>query len=129
MRWSVVFLALIAFLLGCATGSSVVTGNVRSPIDPALVKVYLDPPPEYETIGLVEASSDVELSSQAAQDRVIAELRRQAARLGANGVILGGISTQTGGSSGYYSGGVYYTVDSEKKVAAGRAIYVDRDAP
>jgi hypothetical protein len=116
--------ALLASISGCASGSAVVTGEARPPIDPSQVKVYLDPPSEYETIGLVEASSDVEFSSQAAMDRAIDELRKQAAKIGANGVLLLGSSSQSGGTSGYYSGGVFYTVNSEKKVVGGRAILV-----
>jgi hypothetical protein len=100
-------------LVGCATGSSIVTGDVRPAIDPNEVKLYLEPPLEYETIGLVEASSEVELSTQAAQDRAIGELKAQAARLGANGVLLGN------------TGDVYYgDYANEIKTAKGKAIFV-----
>jgi hypothetical protein len=118
---------LLASISGCATGSAVVTGEARTPIDPSQVKIYLDPPSEYETIGLVEASSDVEFSSQAAQDRAIDELRKQAAKIGANGVLLLSASTASSGSVGYSSGGVFYADDTEKKVVRGRAILVAGD--
>jgi hypothetical protein len=115
---------LLASISGCATGSVVVTGEARRAIDPSQVKIYLDPPSEYETIGFVEASSDVEFSSQAALDRAINELREQAATIGANGVLLLNATSQSSGSVGYYSGGVFYAVDTEKKVATGKAILV-----
>jgi uncharacterized protein YbjQ (UPF0145 family) len=114
----------LAVLVGCATGSVIITGNVRSAIDPVEVKIYLELPSQYEIIGIVEASSDVEFSSQAAQDRVITELKNQAAKIGANGVILINVGNQTGGTTGFYSGGVFYASSSETKTAHGQAIYV-----
>ncbi len=117
-------LVLLASIPGCATGSAVVTGQARPPIDPSQVQIYLDPPSDYETIGLVEASSDVEFSSQAALDRAVNELKKQAAKIGANGVLLLGTSTESDGSVGYYSGGVFYSADTEKKVVRGKAILV-----
>ena len=100
------------------------TGEARPPIDPNEVRIYLDPPSEYETIGLVEASSDVELSSQAALDRAINELKKQAAKIGANGVLLFSATSESSGMTGYSSEGAFYAVDSEKKVAKGKAILV-----
>ncbi|MDR2516759.1 MAG: hypothetical protein LBC88_05185, partial [Spirochaetaceae bacterium] len=94
---------VFAVLFGCATGSAIITGNVRPAIDPAVVKIYLEPPSQYETIGIVESSSDVEFSSQAAQDRVMAELKNQAAKIGANGVLLINVGNQSGGITGFYS--------------------------
>jgi len=110
----VVTLMVLAVLYGCATGSAIVTGKTRPAIDPSEVRIYLDPPSQYETIGIVEASSDVELSSQAAQDRTINELKAQAAKLGANGVI-------------FLHSGVFYADTEETKTARGKAIYVPKE--
>ena len=110
-------------LFGCATGSTIITGNTRPAIDPNEVKIYLEPPSQYDVIGLVEASSDVELSSQAAQDRVINELKNRAAKIGANGVLLTNAGNRTSG--GYYTFGVFYA--GEAKTAQGQAIYVIRE--
>jgi hypothetical protein len=107
-------LSQLASTSGCATGSAVVTGEARLPIDPSQVKLYLDPPPEYETIGLVESSSDVEFSSQAAMDRATNELKEQAAKIGANGVVLLGTASQSSLTAGA----------REEKVARGKAIWV-----
>jgi hypothetical protein len=123
LRTITIIFCLVA-LVSCATGSVIITGNVRPAIDPAEVKIYLEPPSQYETIGIVEASSDVEFSSQAAQDRVIAELKNQAAKIGANGILLTNVGNQTGGTTGFYSGGVFYASSSETKTAHGQAIYV-----
>lgn len=117
---TITFIFVIAVLSSCATGSSIVTGNIRPAIDPTAVKVYLKPPVRYETIALVEASSDVEFSSQSAQNRTIKELKKQAAKLGANGVLLTNTENKTSG--GFIINGIYTT--SDKKVARGEAIYV-----
>lgn len=106
----IITLSFLSVLVGCATGSSIVTGKVKPAISPGEVKLYLDPPLRYDTIGIVEASSDVEFSTQAAQDRVINELKVQAAKIGANGVLL--INT------GFYGG------PDETKTAKGKAISV-----
>jgi len=117
-------LSSLLVLLGCATGSSVVTGNVRPAISPTEVRIYLDPPSKYETIGLVDASSEVEFSTQAAQDRAINELKAQAAKIGANGVLLLNTGDKTGDMVGFVSGGVFYGGATESKTARGRAIFV-----
>jgi len=107
-------------LFGCSTGSAIVTGNIRTAIDPNEVKIYLNPPAQFETIGIVEASSDVEFSTQKAQDRVIDELKKQAAKIGANGVIL--LNTGNTSSGGAFVGGIYMAYNT--KTARGQAIYV-----
>ena len=112
-----VLFSYFLILVGCATGSHIITGEVRPAIEPNEVKLYLDPPSEYETIGIVEASSDVELSSQAMQDRAIQELKSQAAQIGANGVLI----TNTGNES-KVSGDYSY----EAKTARGKAIFVNQ---
>jgi len=111
-------------LMGCATGSTVITGDVRQAIVPGDVKIYLDPPSKYETIGLVEASSDVEISRQKAQDRVISELKMRAAKIGANGVILTNSGSTTNASTGVFINGFFYSGKSDTITGQGRAIYV-----
>jgi hypothetical protein len=119
-----VSLAYLLILFGCATGSSIVTGKVRPAINPSDVKLYLEAPSQYETIGIVEASSEVEFSSQAAQDRAVEELKKQAAKIGANGVLIGSTGNKSGDMVGFYSGGMFYAGASEIKTARGKAIFV-----
>jgi hypothetical protein len=122
-----VLIVCVVTLVGCATGSSIVTGSIRPAIDPNDVKLYLKPPLEYETIGIVEASSEVDFSSQAAQDRAIQELKEQAAKIGANGVLITYTGDKSGDVVGFYSGGVFYGDASEVKTARGEAIFVIRE--
>ncbi len=83
-------MTLLAFACigGCTTGSALVTGQERSPIDPAAVTLYAEPPAQYDVVGTVEAASDVFLFyNKTAEERAFAELKEQAAKIGANGVI------------------------------------------
>ena len=113
-------------LFGCttATGSSILIGEARPAISPINVKIYLDPPSQYETIGLVEASGVVGFSRQETQDVVINELKIQAARIGANGILLINTGGQSGEVTGFYSNGIFFARASDRIVTQGRAIYV-----
>jgi len=131
-------LLLVVSLSGCGTnGSSIVTGNVRPEISPSEVKLYVDPPANYETIGIVEASRETEFSRQKAQDKLMEDLKILAAKMGANGVLITAIGSQTTGSTGGFSVGTAFggggsaigfgvgTGNTVEKITGqGRAIYV-----
>ena len=98
-RYALLLIAIaVLAIAACASGSSLVTGNRRAPVAPELVKIYLDPPPAFEVIGLVNASSNSGWTEQGDLDYAIEELKKQAAKLGANGVLLvsSGETTSTG---------------------------------
>ena len=131
-------LAVMAALTGCSTSSHVLTGTPRAPIDPASVRIYTLPPAKYEQIAALSATSggSLAITSQQNMDKAIERLKREAARLGANGVLLqsmqdrqsasiggGGGSTSYGGGSAVGAGaggsfGLY------SKDVTGLAIYV-----
>jgi uncharacterized protein YbjQ (UPF0145 family) len=110
---------LIALLAGCATDSVVVTGTARPPISPADVKIYSRPPAAFEEIAILDASKNSAFTTggQKAVDKVVAELKEQAAKLGANGVILEGFSDRQTGSVG--SGVGSSSVSSNSAVGVG----------
>lgn len=115
-------------LASCATGSTIITGTKRAAIHLDDVKIYLDPPMQYESIGIVEVSSDVLLSRQKAQDNAMNALKSRAAKVGANGVLLTNSGSQSVGTVGYYSDGIFYgSGSSDKIIAQGRAIYVAQE--
>jgi hypothetical protein len=65
------------------------------------VKVYFHPPDKrYEEIGLLEASSknSWSFSAQGKMDKVVERLKVQAAKMGANGVLLVGVGNEYSGS-------------------------------
>ena len=119
---------LFGSLLGCATGSTIVTVTKKSPISSDEVKIYLDPPAEYESIGLIEVSSGIVFSRQAAMNEAMKEIKSKAAKIGANGVLLTNTGSKSVETTGYYSNGIYIGGGSSDKILAqGRAIYVIRE--
>jgi hypothetical protein len=131
--------ALASVLLGsCATSSHVLVGTPRPPISPDLVKVYTQPPAKYEQIATIDASSSgsMAITSQQNMDKAIERMKAEAAKLGANGILLQGVQDQqsgaigTGiGSSSYGSnssvgGGIGGSLGIYNKAATGLAIYV-----
>ena len=130
---------LAAALLAACASSHVMIGKARPPISPDQVHIYTRPPTvPYEEIARLETSSQGSFSftAQGKTDAVIKRLKEEAAKLGANGVLLEGIgeeasgSVGTGGGSTSYSrgssvgGGVGIGVGLTKKVGGGIAIYV-----
>ena len=71
------------------------------------------------------------LSQQEALDRAVEELKNQAAKIGANGVILIGIGEKHENFSGYTSyatgGGHFYSGADEYQTLQGDAIYVGKN--
>jgi hypothetical protein len=83
-------LPLLALLLaGCAgTASHVLVGDPRTPVDPAEVQIYLQPPSRYDEIAIVTADNrgSWQWSAQGASDAALERLKTEAASLGANGI-------------------------------------------
>lgn len=127
MKKAIVFPAFFVFsmvsaliLSGCASGTALVTGTQRSAPNADEVIIYTEAPEKYEVIGIVTASSDCGWTEQGDLNCAIAELKKQAAKIGANGIILESVSTINSG--GVISYGVYIPVTA--KNVSGKAIYV-----
>lgn len=125
-EFELVIVLLIILLNGCASGSAIVTGNVRDPINFNEVKLYLEPPENYETIGIVKASSDAGWTEQGSQDYAVDELKKQAAKLGANGVLLTGTGEKNSSIIQSNPNTGIYTIPVTAQTATGQAIYVER---
>ncbi|MBB6368826.1 hypothetical protein FHR56_004007 [Xanthomonas sacchari] len=126
-------LALLLALSGCASSSKVMVGAARPPIDPALVQIYSAPPPGAIDIAQLEASSAAGFGTQGQTDAAVDRLKRDAAKLGANGVVLmgvgsqrsgGGLSVGAGSYGGHVGGGLGIGIPTTQKRAAGMAIWV-----
>ena len=107
-----------------ATGSSITTGKTRLAIEPDSVKVFLEYPAQYEVIGIVEAKCQIISSDQTAQDKAVEELKNQASKLGANGVLLLAFGSQAGATAVIQSGNVFVPVSPNYKTVSGKAIFV-----
>lgn len=119
------FFAITILLAGCATGSSIVVGEVREAIDPSQVKLFLEKPEAYETIGIVKASSDAGWTEQDSVDYAIEELKNQAAKLGANGVLIETTGENNSSVIGGYGTGYLYAIPVSEQTVTGKAIYVE----
>ena len=130
-------LGLVSILAGCAT-SHVIVGTPRPPISPSQVKVYLHPPAKYEEIAILDSSSkgSFAFTSQGKMDAVVERLREDAAKLGANGILLqsegnqyaGSVSTgsavATANGNTAWGVGTGFSGAAYHKAASGLAIYV-----
>ncbi len=85
-------ISVIAALTAAAcVASHVLVGDARAPILPEQVQLYLEPPAiEYQEIAIVDASSrySLALSAEGKAEVVIRRLKAEAAKLGANGILL-----------------------------------------
>ncbi len=131
-------LGVLLAMAGCASTSRVMLGQARAPTDPALVQIYSTPPPGSIEIAQLESSSAVGFGTQGQTDAVVARLKKEAAALGANGVILMGVASSSsgggmsvgGGSYGSHSGGgMGIGIPTTQKRGAGIAIWVPNPAP
>lgn len=131
MKKSIIFSVVFIFgivsvliLSGCASinanGTYIVTGTQREAISADSVTIYTVFPEHYELIGIVTASSDAGWTEQDSLNYAIAELKNQAAKIGANGIILESVGTINAG--GVIISGVYVPVSAQK--VSGKAIYV-----
>lgn len=135
-------LGLAALLGACTTPAPVVVGSKRPPIDPSQVKIYMSPPPVYEDVAMLNASSSSVLTVGGSQqmNKIIDELKKEAAALGANGVILEGFTDAQTGALGTGVGSQSYSGNSSmglgvggsfgiyKKTGHGRAIFLSPEA-
>ncbi|HYB32040.1 MAG TPA: hypothetical protein VED45_01285 [Steroidobacteraceae bacterium] len=115
------FAAAVLLLAGCSTSSHVLIGTPRAPISPESVRVYLQPPPHYEQIATITGTSQgsLALTSQQNMDKAIERMKEEAAKLGANGILLQGVQDMQSGSVGTGVGNSSYSGNSAVGVGVG----------
>ena len=86
---------IVIFYFGCIPVSHIIVGETREPVDPSSVELYLDYPEEYEKIALIDAGSNFAFKDpaflfdwQSKMDKATERLKIEAAKLGANGVLI-----------------------------------------
>jgi hypothetical protein len=151
-KWNVRLAALMApgvaivlasaSVIGCAVTHTALVGQPRPPISAESVQIFLEPPKvRYEQIANLTASSrgSFAVTMHAKIDKVIERLKKEAARLGANGVLLHGVDSRSAGSLGAgvstesetghspYGLGFGTSVFLSQESGSGVAIYVEPD--
>lgn len=87
-RTMVLLVPLLAALAGCAGTHTEMISESRAPVPAESVRVYFQRPPGSVDIAMLDATSGIGFGTQGQRDAVIARLKREAAKLGANGVLL-----------------------------------------
>lgn len=119
--------AVLLSLVGCASVSAIVTGKTRPAIDPSAVKLYSTAPKHYEDVAILSSKANSGLTAQGKVDNAVAGLKKKAAQLGANGVLIEASGTQNGGAVAIPSGNGFVLAPVENQVVQGRAIFVSEE--
>lgn len=119
--------ALCGCVIGCATSTKIVTGQTRPPIDADEVRLYTARPAGADEVAVITATA--EGKNQGAVDAALSELRWQAGKLGANGIVIEGQShseTAQRSPAGFYGGGLIVSPSwtTSKTIIGAKAIYV-----
>lgn len=98
-------LALIigASFSGCIIqkGTHIRTGEALPATNPDQVKIYMAPPAKYKVVGQVTGEgSHAFVSKQALVDAALAKAKKEAAKLGANGILLQNVADKAANSIG-----------------------------
>ncbi|WP_051239469.1 hypothetical protein [Arenimonas composti] len=125
-------LVLLA-LTACAGVSTHMLGAARPPVEPATVRIYTERPPGAIDIAEIEARSGAGFGTAGQREAALARLRSEAAKLGANGVLLLGRGRDAspvglsvgGGNYGRHGGvGVGVGIPTTQERVHGVAIWV-----
>lgn len=124
------FLLALAVLAGCTItdGSSIVTGIARDPIPVSQVRIYRVAPENYEEIAMVSSSAGHDFKSNSALiETAIQKLKEEAAKVGANGVLLSNIDERDAAStSTSYGNASAHGNDGSSVYASGNSVSVNR---
>lgn len=119
----------VIFFTGCTIkdGNAIVTGNIKTPISPSDVRIYRTAPNNYEEIAIVSASAGHDfLKNSSLMNSAIEMLKIEAAKVGANGVILTEINERDTPSVTTSYGSATAVGSGSSTYATGNAISVNR---
>ncbi|MEY2484542.1 MAG: hypothetical protein QOH39_190 [Verrucomicrobiota bacterium] len=104
---SVAALLAASFLCSCGSTHVIMVGEARPATAPSEVRVYYTPPRNYQRIALIKSSSGASwaFTDREQVDEAIAKIKKEAARLGANGILLEAVGTSSSGNLGIGIGG------------------------
>jgi hypothetical protein len=134
-------LALLV-LCGCGSTHTIMVGQARPATTPDAIRIYYSPPRHFERIAIINSASGPTwaFTTRGQLDDAITKLKEEAAKLGANGILLESTGTSSSGNLGIGVGGFgvgggshsNYTVSGDTgfggpilhKTAQATAIYV-----
>ena len=123
---ALIFLTLVLLTPGCTMDLGLTRGYVRPPIeDYRTVRVLGRMPKDAEAIASVRASSDSGFARERNLDHAINELKRKAARLGANAVVITRRNSPSQIGTAQTSGGGLLITNNESETLRGIAIWID----
>ena len=129
-RITLIFTIIIIY--GCYPVSHVIIGDTRTSIYPSEVKIYLEFPKDYNTIALIEASSEFSLKDpsinitwQSKSDKIIERLKIEASNLGANGIVIKNTENRNKQNFNYSENGETKVANIHYKVGTAIAIFVN----
>ena len=132
MKKLTIFILAIHFF-SCYPVSHMIVGEVRDPILPAEVIIYLDFPEKYETIALIEASSEFafkdpsfDITWQSKSDKIIERLKIEAGNLGANGIVIKNTENKNKQNVTFNEEGGGNVTQTHYKVGIATAIFVTK---
>ena len=100
---AVLLIASLPFgLTACVGTSRVITGKPLPPTEPSAIKIYSKPPAAFKEIAIIESAKadfifnpELHNSANNKQD-IIAGMKAEAARLGANGILIRSLDHKSG---------------------------------
>ena len=104
LTWSWLVMLLLA---GCAGSSTRLLAPARPGIDPATVRIYRTPPQHYQEIAVLDATSGAKFfhGSLEGEAEALQRLKEEAAKVGANGVLITLVGDRSRGVLGVGVGG------------------------
>src|SRR3954452_3486437 len=99
--------ATLLTLCGCGSTNTIMVGQARPATTPDLVRVYYTAPRHYERIALINSESGPTwaFTTRGQMEDAISKLREEAAKVGANGVLIEATGTSSTGNLGIGVGG------------------------
>jgi hypothetical protein len=119
----------LCFVVGCAASvGTIVTGKARPAVEVSVVKLYSSPPRAFEDVAIVTAEAQSGWTDQGQINNAVAGLKKKAAQLGANGILIEATGKQGGGSVAIPNGtGGFMIATADSQVVKGRAIFVTQE--
>lgn len=123
---ALIFLTLVLLTPGCTLDLGLTKGYLRPPIeDYKTIRVLGRMPTGAEAIATVRASSDSGFARERNLDHAMNELKRKAARLGANAVVVTRRNSPSQIGTAQTSGGGLVITNNESESLSGIAIWID----